>query len=618
MVAAVWLLRPTFSRLSSLTGIGCSFFASFLETTLLGEKEKVMSLKGLLLWCVSLVLFVALVAIEAGRLRAAAAEAPAVVPDAPAYTATDDLWTVVDSSETMGPELNALAAAWGGSEAAAIEATYHLVTYTDEVSYAGNTTSAAMYQTWLDNLMTSEGGGCRDDAFRALLSVARETPADGFPDVDALLMTDAEPQGGRRALAFTADVLARRGVRAYPLVTGWCIPFNLPPASMLFLAEATGGVYYTAQAQPMVTVTQMALNQMATTADLARVVGMTTNEEPFTMQFPVDTSMTALSVDSSGTDPCDGWGLTCVVRLRTAPAYTLTVRLQTPAGTVIGPDHPAVTVLETSHRLQMNVDLESLPGPITGTWRLRVSEMGGFRLAVAAHSSLNFDYRGPHVLPAGEPVRVRALLLDDTDGSESARPATGEMVTDAVFTLVGLHGEVGPTVELYDDGEHGDGEAGDGHYGGAIVAPRGFWRLAVHGELADGSSFRRVDPALIRAHRLRVRPPQDESARPGSELNHAFHVTNESEVTQTYELLVSSSMGWAMTGTVPAELTLGPSEEGLVAVPVSVPAGAAIGTVEETLLTVVSQADLSIGSTVGVLTTAADEFPVYLPVALRP
>lgn len=586
-----------------------------------------MSRKGLLVWCVSLCLLVLSAAIEVGRAReAAAAEAQAeaqvaaqgVTPDAPAYTATDELWTVVDSSETMGPEMDALAAAWSGSDAAAIEATYHLVTYTDEVSYTGSTTSAATYQTWLDNLTTSEGGGCRDDAFRALLGVARHTPADGFPDVDALLMTDAEPQGGRRALAFTADVLARRGVRAYPLVTGWCIPFALPPASMLFLAEATGGVYYTAQAQPMVTVTQMALNQMATTADLSRVVGMTTHEEPFVTNFPVDPSMTTLSVDSSGTDPCDGWGLTCVVRLRTAPEYTLTVRLQNPAGNVIGPGHPAVTVLETGHRLQMKVDLASLPGQVTGTWGLRVSGMGGFRLAVAAQSSLMFDYRGPNVLPAGEPVRVRALLLDDTDGSESAQPGAGDMVADVTFRLLGLHEELGPTVPLYDDGEHGDGEAGDGLYGGAITAPRGFWRLAAVGELADGTAFRRVDPALIRAHRLRVRPPQDESARPGSELNRVFHVTNESEVTQTYELLVSSSMGWAVTGTVPAELTLGPSEEGVVAVPVSIPAEAAIGTAEETSLTAVSQADLSIRSTVGVLTTAADEFPVYLPAALRP
>lgn len=581
-----------------------------------------MSRKGLLLWAFSLVLFVALAAVEVGRLRGAVAaktpEAETPGPGAPAYTATDDLWTVVDSSETMGPELDALAAAWGESDAAAVEATYHLLTYTDAISYAGNTTDAAMYQTWLDNLTTSEGGKCRDDAFRALLGVARHTPADGFPDVDALLMTDAEPHGGRRALAFTADALARRGVRAYPLVTGWCIPFALPPASMLFLAEATGGVYYTAQAQPMVTVTQMALNQMATTADLSRVVGMTTHEEPYVATFPVDTSMTTLSVDSSGTDPCDGWGLTCVVRLRTAPEYTLTVRLRNPAGNVVGPSHPAVTVLETDHRLQMNVDLESLPGPLTGTWELRVSGMGGFRLAVAVQSSLKFDYRGPHVLPAGEPVPVRALLIQEEEGMAGARPAAGDMVEEVVFALVGLHGEVGPTVELYDDGEHGDGEAGDGLYGGAIVAPRGFWRLAVQGELVDGTAFRRVDPALIRAHRLRVRPPQDATARPGSELNRVFRVTNESEVTQTYELLVSSSMSWAITGTAPAELTLGPGEESFVAVPVAIPAGAAIGEVEETSLTAVSQADLSIRSTVGVLTTAADEFPIYLPLAFRP
>jgi len=579
-----------------------------------------MSRKALLLWTVSLVLFVVLVSVEAGRLRqAAAAEASRgaaaarAVPHAPAYTATDDLWTVVDTSETMGTELNALAAAWGGSEAATVTGTYHLVTYTDNVSYAGNTTSAATYQTWLDNLTTSGGGGCRDDAFRALLGVARQTPADGFPDADALLLTDAEPLGGRRGLAFTADILARRGVRAYPLVTGWCIPFDLPPGAMLFLAEATGGLYYTAQAQPMVTVTQMALNQMATTADLARVVGMATNEEPFDMTFPVDTSMTALSVDSSGTDPCDGWGLTCAVPLRTAPAFDFNVQLRNPAGNVIGSGHPAVTVLETGHRLQLNVDLESFPNPPTGTWTLRASGMGGFRLAVAAQSSLNLDYRGPHVIPAGQPVRVRALLLDDTDGAETARPAAAEQLAGVTFHPYGLHGEVGPALDLFDDGENGDGEAGDGLYGGTITLPQGFWRLAAQGELADGTRFWRVDPALIRSHRLRVEGPGDRAARPGSTLSHDFRVGNDGEMTQTYELLVSSSTGWAVTGTVPAEVSLGPGEEMFVSVQVQIPAGAAIGEVEETSLTAVSEADVSVSGTADALVTVAETVPVYLP-----
>ncbi len=572
--------------------------------------------KGLLLWAVSLVAFVALVAVEVGRVRDAAGAA-----DAPAYTAMDDLWTVVDTSETMGPELDALAAAWGGSDAAAVAATYHLLTYTDEISYTGNTTEAATYQTWLDNLTAEGGGSCPDDGLRALLNVARRTPADGFPDADALLMTDAETRGGRRALAFTTDALAKRNVRAYPLVTGWCLPFEMAPASMLFLAEATGGVYYTAQAQPMVTVTQMALNQMATTADVARVVGMATNEEPFVMSFPVDDSMTTLSVDSSGTDPCDGWGLTCAVRLQTAPAFDFNVQLRNQAGNVIGPGHPALSVLETDHRLQLKVNLEAMPGSVTGMWGLRIAGMGGFRLAVAGQSSLNFDYRGPHVLPAGQAVPVRALLVHGeaptTDGV-GARPGMAEQVGDVAFSLVGLHGEAGPSVALFDDGEHGDGEAGDGLYGGLVTAPSGFWRLAVQGERADGSEFRRVDPALIRAHRLRVEGPRDRVARPGGTLSHDFRIANEDEVSRTYELLVSSSMGWAITGTAPAEVTLGPGEEATVVVPVQIPAGAPFGAVEETSLTVVSEADLSIRDTVGVLTTAVDRFPVYVPVVGRP
>lgn len=569
--------------------------------------------KGWLLWTLSLVLFLALASVEVGRLRAAA-EAPEADPAAPAYTATDDLWLVVDTSETMGPELNALAAAWGGSEAAAVEATYHLLTYTDRISYTGNTAEPGTYQTWLDNL-TAGGGGdsCRDNGLRALLNVARHTPVDGFPNSDALLLTDAEPFGGRQALAFTADALARRGVRAHPLITGWCLPFDMPPGALLFLAEATGGIYYTAQAQPMVTVTQMALNQMATTADLGRLVGMTTNEEPFELTFPVDTSMTTLSVDSSGTDPCDGWGLTCVVRLQSAPAYTLTVQLRGPGGMVIGPGHPAMTVLETDHRLQMNVDLGGFSGPPTGTWTLRVSGMGGFRLAVAAQSSLNFDYRGPNVVPAGRPVQVRALILDDTDGAETAQPATAEQLEDVTFHAYGLHGEIGPALPLFDDGEHGDREAGDGLYGGVITLPQGFWRLAAQGELADGTRFQRVDPALIRAHRLRVAGPGDRSAQPGRTLSHAFQVGNDGEMTQTYGLLVSSSMGWAVTDTVPADLTLGPGESAFVQVPVQVPAGAPIGAMEETSLTAVGVGDVSLSNTASVLVTVAETAPVYLP-----
>ena len=557
--------------------------------------------KGLLLWSVSLSLLVTFVAVEVGRLREATA-----APGAPAYTALDDLWTVVDTTETMGPELNALAVAWGGSDAATIGSTYHLVTYTDEVSYTGSTTDPATYQLWLDNLTTSEGGGCRDNAFRALLGVARRTPTDGFPDVDALLLTDAEPHGGRRALAFTAGMLAGRNVRAYPLVTGWCIPFNLPPASMLYLAEATGGIYYTAQAQPMVTVTEMALNHMATTADLVRVVGMATNEEPYDLTIPVDSSMTTLSVDSSGTDPCDGWGLTCVVRLRTAPAFDLNVQLRTPGGMAIGPGHPAVTALETDHRLQLNVDLEAFAQPPTGTWGLRVSGMGGFRLAVSAQSCLNFDYRGPHALPAGRSTSFRVIL-----------DCVGDVQVNNV-TLFDLHGDAQLTADVFDDGEHGDGEAGDGVYGGAMTLPAGVWRMGVQGEREDGSAFRRIDPALIRAHRLRLQSSGDRAARPDSALSHQFSVSNEGETTQTYELLVSSSTGWAVTDTVPAELTLGPGEEALVEVPVQIPAGASVGTVEETSLTAVSEGDVSVSGTASALVTVADTLPVYLPAVRRP
>ncbi|MCA9969593.1 MAG: hypothetical protein KC425_05220, partial [Anaerolineales bacterium] len=228
---------------------------------------------------------------------------------------------------------------------------------------------------------------------------------------------------------------------------------------------------------------------------------------------------------------------------------------------------------------------------------------------------LHLSYLGQSVLPANKPSQIRASFIVSPGLPGLAAPASD--VATLRFGMESIHG--GPIAEimLFDDGSHGDGQAGDGIYGGVITPPAGTWRLVASGTLADGSLFRRVDPIPIRVQRIRFGPAQNLNALAGSTVVQSFALTNEGAAPQSLDLLLSSSMGWALTTTVPSSVTLGAGETAVFHVPVTIPPGAAAGDLEETALTVVDAQDIFLNQTATGITTVVTELTIFLPAIRR-
>jgi hypothetical protein len=173
-----------------------------------------------------------------------------------------------------------------------------------------------------------------------------------------------------------------------------------------------------------------------------------------------------------------------------------------------------------------------------------------------------------------------------------------------------------PGGTLYDDGQHRDGAAGDGIFGGSATLPPGAYRLAVRGELTDGTTVQRVDPSPIRARRFQLESPRQRQATAGTNITRTFRLVNDGDMEQSYELMVESSQGWALTGTVPASMTLAAGETRMIQVLVQIPQGTSAGMVEETSLTAVG-ADVLDSETATAETVVVDAFTIYLPMVQR-
>ena len=109
-------------------------------------------------------------------------------------------------------------------------------------------------------------------------------------------------------------------------------------------------------------------------------------------------------------------------------------------------------------------------------------------------------------------------------------------------------------------------------------------------------------------------PNHNGSALPGTVITYTHTLTNSGNYTDTFTLGYSSSQGWASVTPSPVTLAAGGTQQ--VVVTVSVPAGAAVGMVESTIITATSQAAPTIFDTV-TDTTSVEEHRIYLPLILH-
>ena len=226
----------------------------------------------------------------------AAGEEPA---DTPAGVWGDPhVGLVVDTTASMGPELNAIAAAWQAqSQSRPLPGTYHLVPFKDEAAYLGNTSNPVTFYNWLNALEASGGDACPDNALAALVEMARNLPPSLTPPSELLLATDAAPIGKRTAYAYLANRLLDRGVQVHTLSNGWCPDAQVNENALVFLTLASGGEFLLTNGPNYLTDTLIVLNKIAATDRLGMFEGTVTPGNPVEFELEVDRSMTTLGVE---------------------------------------------------------------------------------------------------------------------------------------------------------------------------------------------------------------------------------------------------------------------------------------------------------------------------------
>lgn len=205
---------------------------------------------------------------------------------------------VVDTTASMGPELNAIATAWQAqSQSRPLPGTYHLTGFKDSAAYLGNTNDPATFYNWLNSFEASGGGDCPDNALAALVNMASNMPQSLTPSSEVLLATDATPIGKRTTFAYIANRLLKRGVQVHTLLDGWCPDTPLNENALVFLTMASGGEFLLSDEANYETDTQIVLSKIAATDRLGIFQGTVTPGNPMSFDFDVDGTMNTLGVE---------------------------------------------------------------------------------------------------------------------------------------------------------------------------------------------------------------------------------------------------------------------------------------------------------------------------------
>ena len=288
-------------------------------------------------------------------------------------------------------------------------------------------------------------------------------------------------------------------------------------------------------------------------------------------------------------------------------APTVNVVIRDPLGNIVGDGDPGYSQLISDERRWQQI--RDAGGLDAGEWTVEVSGDGDFSLRLLADSNVHLAYQGDFTPRSGQPTPMRAYL---------SAPGT---VSNVSFKLVSMDGSSEQPIQLFDDGAHGDGQPNDGWYGG-MVTPQGVncWFLVVEGQLQNGDDFRRQYHAPIRIRGYQLTGPDSTSSISGATQVVSFTLANnttEGGDPVTYDLGLYSELGWTISGTVPASITLGAGQSYVAMLEVTVPATATNGLMEEITLVAAPLGDIGLSAVV-VAEVTAFEGHVYLPIITRP
>jgi hypothetical protein len=293
------------------------------------------------------------------------------------------------------------------------------------------------------------------------------------------------------------------------------------------------------------------------------------------------------------------------------------VKLVDPSGNDFEPGDTGFSTIATTDRQFLEMRAAGSPALDPGLWKVHITGTGAYRLDVKANTDLHMAYLGPSwSLAQGRLTHLRAGLL-------SSDPEW--RLREVQFRLTSFTGNTTIPLALHDDGQHGDGAAGDGLFGGGYIPTiPGIWYLEAFGRGEDGRFFRRMDPAFIRVSRSRIAEPPPRTAAPDSSQNITFTIHNDNvapgepngpalAANTTYELALFSSRGWAVTGTVPASVTIPYGGSTDIQVAVHVPRVVPHGAVEETTLVAIEAGQIGASLEATGRITAKSDHVIFLP-----
>lgn len=474
--------------------------------------------------------------------------------------------------------------------------TLGLVTFKDDVTDRGTTCNdLTALRAQINGLFASGGGDCPEAMNAGLLAGIAKVPTG---------RSDIQIQGGRLLLAtdasardpglgpLVADRAFQRGVSIDAILTGDCVPeegIAAPAASgtetfsenepgapatatraaataafnpltsrsartyLRALTEQTGGVLFNVARLEVddVAPTLLSLSDPSAAIVLTRRVQVAGS--PTTVAIPIDETF--------------GSPVTFMVTSST-PAGLPSFELRRPDGSLVQVGEPGVTRRALSSVVSFAIDT-----PAVGEWQATLSGGGAAVLRVFGPTSLRVN--GVRYLVPGSIV---------PRPESDIAPLTGQPVAGAnLLAEVRLTNAVG-TAALNLRRQDGTPLAAPVTTGldprrfrARVTIPGELFLLELAGRTTAGNPYLRQIPVAIVPRTVGIgATPGLAVAPPGTEALINIDVTNASIATASYQLSVTSALGWPQI--VPAPFTIDAGATATLDLRVTVPAGTAAGT----------------------------------------
>jgi hypothetical protein len=310
----------------------------------------------------------------------------------------------------------------------------------------------------------------------------------------------------------------------------------------------SGGLFFKITTAETETVTEMILRAASSDSTLAYFDGDGTDN----YTVPADSSVTQLQMVMNGD-----------------ASSSLTLEVKNPGSTVVDSTTDGVSVLSAGGNIFYLIEDPALA---TGDWTATVSGTGTYRFSAEGSTSNPMDYTGDTSVGVGGTLNLECNLR--------------EAVSGISFALVGLDGSDSTSVTLASTDNLN-------YTGTQVMDTVESYRFKVTG---DGN-YQRMYPANITVGNLDVIAPAAVEAVAGTSLTHTFQIKNLGTAEDTYNLSASSSLEWSDISGIDSSVTIAAGGTEEIDIPVSVPADATSGQIDELSLQAYSQSNSMINDT---------------------